>query len=68
MTRRGMAVAALLVLVSSTAACGKYGKPIRSRPTPPITSTQPGAAAPSSQPAQSGESCEDDAEKEKPTP
>jgi len=71
MTRRWATLAVLLLLASSGAACGKYGRPIRTKPTPPTTSAQPSAAQPNAAGAASpstpaGEACEDDPEK--PTP
>ena len=66
MTRRWATLAVLLLLASSGAACGKYGRPIRTKPTPPTTSAQPSAAAPAGQSAPAGDACEDD--QEKPTP
>jgi hypothetical protein len=72
-TRQRAMLAALLLLVFAAAACGKYGKPVRSHPTPPTAVAVPGATAPASPPATpagnppaSGQDCEDDQEKPAP--
>ena len=67
MTRaRGRALAlALAGLVAVGAACGKYGKPERTKPTPPTVTVQPAAPATATPP---GEDCEPDEQKEKTAP
>jgi hypothetical protein len=68
MTRaRGRALAlALAGVVAAGAACGKYGKPERARPTPPTVSVQPAATPTTAAPP--GEDCEPDEQKEKTAP
>ena len=68
MTRRrvrGLALA-LALGVAAGAACGKYGKPERTKPTPPTVSVQPAAAPATATPP--AEECEPDEQKEKTAP
>jgi len=64
---RGRALAlALALAVGAAAACGKYGKPERTKPTPPTVSAQPAAAPATATPP--AEECEPDDSKEKTAP
>ena len=57
MTRHRWVLVALLLLVASGPACGKYGKPVRVSPTPPAgVGSQPAGATPD------GEACEEEPE------
>ncbi|HXK23460.1 MAG TPA: hypothetical protein VMS55_12370 [Myxococcota bacterium] len=57
---------ALAGVVAAGAACGKYGKPERTKPTPPTVTVQPTAAPATATPP--AEQCEPDAQKEKAAP
>ena len=63
--RRALALA-LAGVVAAGAACGKYGKPERTKPTPPTVTVQPATAPATATPP--AEECAPDQQKEKTAP
>jgi hypothetical protein len=67
MTRSRALALALAMLVAAGVGCGKYGKPVRTKPTPPIVNVQP-SAEPATTTPPPGEDCEPDEPQEKTAP